>query len=175
MNKVIVIGCPGSGKSVFSRELHRLTGMPLFHLDMLNWNSDRTTVPKKIFIERLESAINEDSWIIDGNYGSTMEIRFKACDTVFFLDYPKEICLEGIRSRRGKERPDMPWIEAVDEEDQEFISFVESYNAESRPQVLKLLEKYKDKDIVVFKNRNEADEYLKGFCNLCNLSEEDKK
>ena len=29
MKKVIVIGCPGSGKSVFSRTLHDITGLPL--------------------------------------------------------------------------------------------------------------------------------------------------
>ena len=48
MNKVIVIGCPGSGKSTFSRALHGLTNLPLYHLDLLNWNSDKTTVDKAI-------------------------------------------------------------------------------------------------------------------------------
>lgn len=41
--------CPGSGKSTFSRTLHKLTGIPLFHLDMMNWNSDRTIVDKISF------------------------------------------------------------------------------------------------------------------------------
>ena len=52
MNKVIVIGCPGSGKSTFSRALHELTDLPLYHLDLLNWNSDKTTVSKAVFLER---------------------------------------------------------------------------------------------------------------------------
>lgn len=75
MQKVIVIGCPGSGKSTFSRKLHDMMGIPLFHLDMLNWNADKTPVAKSIFYERLSHVMEHREWIIDGNYGSTMELR----------------------------------------------------------------------------------------------------
>ena len=53
MKKIIVIGCPGSGKSTFSRELHERTRIPLYHLDMLFWNADKTTVEKSVFLELL--------------------------------------------------------------------------------------------------------------------------
>lgn len=161
MQKVIVIGCPGSGKSTFARALHNITGLPLYHLDMLNWNADRTTVPKEVFRARLAETIEKDSWIIDGNYGSTMELRLQACDTVFFLDYPLEVCLEGVLSRRGKERTDMPWMEAPDEVDEEFIEFIKNYNSENRPEVVALLEKFADKEIIIFKSRTEADDFLR--------------
>ncbi len=160
MKKIIVIGCPGSGKSTFSRTLHKMTGIPLFHLDMMYWNSDRTTVDKAVFRERLSNTIQKDEWIIDGNYGSTIELRLQACDTVVFLDYPLDVCLNGIKVRRGKPRIDMPWIENEDEEDAEFIEFIKNYNAESRPKVMWLLDKYSHKDIYIFNNRDEADEFL---------------
>ena len=158
MNKVIVIGCPGAGKSTFSRTLHELTGLPLYHLDLLYWNSDKTTVRKEVFIERLQDVIALDKWIIDGNYGSTMEMRIKECDTVFFLDFPVEVCIDGIRQRQGKPRPDMPWIET--EDDNEFIEFVKNYNSQSRPKLMELLKKYDKKDIVIFKSRKSADDFL---------------
>lgn len=161
MKKIIVIGCPGSGKSVFSRALHKITDVPLYHLDMMNWNSDRTTVDKSTFQERLRNTIQKDEWIIDGNYGSTIELRLQACDTVFFLDYPLDVCLNGVMERRGKARSDMPWIESEDEEDAEFIEFIKNYNSQSKPRIMELLYKYSHKDIHVFKNRNEADEFLK--------------
>ncbi len=160
MNRIMVIGCPGSGKSTFSRELHKITGIPLFHLDMMNWNSDRTTVDKSVFLERLSNTIQKNEWIIDGNYGSTIELRLQACDTVIFLDYPLEICLSGIKDRKGKVRSDMPWVETDDEEDSEFIEFIKNYNSQSRPKVMELLDKYFYKDIFVFTNRNEAEEFL---------------
>ena len=160
MKKVIVIGCPGSGKSTVSRALHNKTGVPLYHLDMMYWNADKTTVEKSAFLERLSAVLEKDAWIIDGNYTSTMELRMAACDTVIFLDYPLDICLDGIKERRGKPRTDMPWIET--EEDAEFIEFIKSYNEQQKPKVLELLEKYRDKNIIVFKSREEADAFLNG-------------
>ena len=160
MKKVIVIGCPGSGKSTVSRALHNKTDIPLYHLDMMYWNADRTTVEKSAFIERLSSVLEKDEWIIDGNYGATMELRMAACDTVIFLDYPLDVCLDGIRARRGKPRSDMPWIET--EEDAEFIEFIRNYNEQQKPKVLDLLEKYGDKNIIVFKSREQTDAFLNG-------------
>ena len=159
MKKVIVIGCPGSGKSTVSRALHNKTGIPLYHLDMMYWNADKTTVEKSVFLERLSAVLKKDEWIIDGNYGSTMELRMAACDTVIFLDYPLEVCLNGIKERRGKPRSDIPWIET--EEDAEFIEFIKNYNEQQKPKVLELLKKYSDKNIIILESREQADEFGK--------------
>lgn len=161
MKRIMVIGCPGSGKSTFSKALHKIMGIPLYHLDMMYWNPDRTTVDKSVFRQRLLNAVQSDSWIIDGNYGATIELRLQACDTAFFLDYPLEVCLDGIRTRRGKARTDIPWVEKEDEEDQEFIELIKNYNSVNRPTVVELLDKYSDKNIIIFINRNEADMFLK--------------
>ena len=160
MKRAIVIGCPGSGKSTFSRALHKKTGLPLVYLDMLFWNADRTTVPKEIFLERLATALEQETWIIDGNYGSSMEQRLALCDTVFFLDYPQKVCMDGIIRRRGTVRPDMPWVEDPNDVDAEFVEFVRAFERESRPNILELLRKYSKKTIIVFHNRQEAADYL---------------
>ncbi len=157
----MVIGCPGSGKSTFSRALHAKTGIPLFYLDRLNWNSDKTTVEKSIFRERLQHIIRKDAWIIDGNYGSTLEMRLQACDTVFFLDYPLEVCLRGIAERKGKAREDMPWVE--EEADAAFLNFIREYPTRGRAEVLDLLGRYSHKDIHIFGSREEADRFLGGL------------
>ena len=160
MKKIIVIGCPGSGKSTFSKSLHEITKIPLYHLDMLYWNEDKTTVKKSVFLDRLLKISENSEWIIDGNYSSTMELRMQKCDTVFFLDYPTDVCLNGIKARKGKPRSDMPWIEG-DDDDEEFIEFIKNYASQSRPQVMELLKRYSHKNIYVFKNRVQAEEFLK--------------
>ena len=159
MKKIIVIGCPGSGKSTLARALHEKTGIPLYHLDKLFWNADKTTVEKTVFLARLSEILEKDTWIIDGNYSSTMPLRMAACDTVIFLDYPPDVCLDGIRARRGRPRNDMPWIET--EEDTEFMDFVANFHKKHRPEILTLLQKHPDKDIRVFYTRAEADALLK--------------
>ena len=160
MKRVIVIGCPGSGKSTFCRKLHEITGIPLYHLDMMFWNADRTTVDKMVFLDRLQETLKKEEWIIDGNYASTMELRMKECDTVIFLDYSMEVCLQGVRDRRGKARSDMPWTEP-EEDDEEFIEFIRSYNTDSRPQVMDLLERYSQKEVHIFTDRSQAEDYLR--------------
>lgn len=125
------------------------------------WNADKTTVEKPLFLERLSFVLKNDTWIIDGNYASTMEMRIAACDTVILLDYPLDLCLNGINERRGKPRSDMPWIET--EADAEFIDFIKTYAAQQKPGVLALLEKYRDKSIFIFKSREQADDFLKGI------------
>ena len=151
MQKVIVIGCPGSGKSTFSNVLHDARGLPLNHLYMMNRNADGTNVPKYIFMERLHQALEKESWIIDGNYGSTMELWMQFCDTVFFLDYSLDICIDGIKSRKGKKRTDIPCI-TLEDEDKEFVEFIINYNSTSRPTVMELLQKYSHKRIIIFKD-----------------------
>lgn len=161
MKKVIVIGCPGSGKSRLSKALSEKTGLPLYHLDMMYWKADKTKVEKSLFLERLSEAIENEEWLIDGNYSSTMEMRLEACDTVIFLDFPKELCIKGIMERFGKPRSDMPWIET--EEDAEFMEYIKGFNEQSRPAIIKLLEKYCEKNIFVLKNREEADAFIRNI------------
>lgn len=158
MQRVMIIGCPGSGKSTLARALRDVTGLPLYYLDQMYWNADRTTVSREVFCQRLGEVIAKDRWIIDGNYGGTLEMRMQACDTVIFLDYPVEVCLEGVRQRRGKAREDMPWVET--EEDGEFLQFIRDYARDSRPKVLALLEQYADRQTVILRSREEAAEYL---------------
>lgn len=158
MQKIIVIGCPGAGKSTFSRALQSKLGLPLFHLDMLFWKADKTNVSREEFDQKLSNILKGDKWIIDGNYGRTLEMRLKECDTVFLLDFPVSTCLAGVESRIGKPREDMPWIEQ--KFDAEFKEWIINFPQKELPHVYGLLEKYKDKNISIFKSHNEINVFL---------------
>ena len=111
MKKIIVIGCPGSGKTTFARSLAEKLGISLYHLDAIWHRPDKTHITREEFDSRLTEIMTTDTWIIDGNYSRTIESRIISCDTVILFDLPVDICLEGAISRLGKERYDMPWID----------------------------------------------------------------
>lgn len=159
--RVAVIGCPGGGKSTFSRALRDRVGLPLYHLDAIYWRDDRTHLSREEFYPLMREIIAREEWIIDGNYNSTLEWRVAACDLLVFLDYPTEVCLDGVRARRGQKRSDMPWVEEGD--DEEFLEFIRAFETESRPRILELIEKYPDKAVVTFRTREEAEGYLAGL------------
>ncbi len=160
MKKAIVIGSPGAGKSTFARKLRDITGLPLYYLDRIWHLPDRTTVSRTEFDASLAEILERSEWIIDGNYRRTFEVRIKACDTVFLLDYPLEICLDGIRERVGKKREEMPWTE--DELDAEFFEYVKEFHGTQLPEIYRLLEMYQDgMQLYVFRSSEEADAFLR--------------
>ncbi len=161
MQKIMIIGCPGAGKSTFARKLRDRTGLPLYYLDMLWHKPDKTTVSREEFDASLYRILEKDRWIIDGNYGRTLEMRLDACDKVFLFDLPTEVCIKGAEARIGTKREDMPWVE--EEFDPEFKAWIENFKTDEMPHVYTLLEKYKNKDITVFHSRKETEEFLSNW------------
>ena len=87
MKRVLVIGCPGAGKSTFARALRDRTGLPLYYLDRIWHRPDGSHIEREEFTGRLTEILSRDRWIVDGNYLHTLKLRLQACDTVFMLDY----------------------------------------------------------------------------------------
>ena len=159
MKKVIVIGCPGSGKTTFAEKLQNFTGQPLYYLDAIWHKPDKTHIPREEFDERIKEIFKTSEWIIDGNYGRTIEMRLKECVTVFLFDLPTEVCIQGATERIGKGRYDLPWLET--ELDPEFEAFIKEFPETTLPKIYDLIEKYKaEKEVVIFRKREETDEYL---------------
>lgn len=159
MQKVLVIGCPGAGKSTFARRLRDRTGLPLYYLDRLWHKPDRTNVTREAFDRVLAEWLARPAWIIDGNYSRTLPQRLEACDTVFLLDYPLEVCLAGVENRRGAQRPDMPWVE--EELDAEFLQYILDFGQAQLPAIRAMLEPYRGRrQILTFRSRAGADAWL---------------
>ena len=159
MQKVLVIGCSGAGKSTFARRLRDITGLPLYYLDRLWHKADRTHITREEFDRVLAEWLARPAWIIDGDYSRTLPQRLEACDTVFFLDFPLEVCLAGVENRRGAQRPDMPWVE--EELDAEFLQYILDFGQAQLPAIRAMLEPYRGRrQILTFRSRAGADAWL---------------
>ena len=160
MERVIVIGCPGAGKSTLARALRNLTGLPLHYLDQIWHKADGSNISLTEFEKRLSEILEQDRWIIDGNYQHTLAPRLKRCDTVFLLDYPLSVCLDGAAARIGTVREDFPWVEQ--EFDPEFRKWIEGFPHEQLPQIYELLERYRNgRQIFRFHSREESNAWLR--------------
>ena len=158
MKKILVIGCPGAGKSVFSRILSQKTGIPVYHLDVLFWNEDATEVDREVFEDRIREVFRKDEWILDGNYGRTLKYRLEHADTVFYLDLPIEVCLQSIQDRIGTVRDDLPWQE--ESLDPEFYEYVRQFPLNQKVRIDQILEETENVEIIRFTSREEVNEYL---------------
>ncbi len=111
MQRVLVIGSPGAGKSTLARALAARTGLPLHNLDRMHWLPGWVERDRAEGLAELRGVLAQERWIIDGNYGSSLPERLTRVDTVIWLDYPTHLCLARVFKRwwqyRGRTRPDM--------------------------------------------------------------------
>ena len=166
MNKVIVIGCPGSGKTTFAEKLAKKTGLPLYYLDAIWHKSDRTHISREEFDKLHREALAGEKWIVDGNFDRTMAERIRYCDTVIYLDFSRVACLLGVVKRilttYGKVRPDMG--EGCPERfDMEFLQWVWNYNKNNRERNYQLLKEAAHAEKIVLKNRRAVQQFLKNL------------
>ena len=160
MKKILIIGCSGSGKSYFAKRLSDKLGIKLFYMDQLFWRSDKTHITRDELREKLANEVyGLDSFILDGNYSGTLEERINHSDTVFYFDLDLDFCISEIRRRKGTIREDLPWQED-DKSTEELVEFVKNNSSTDRLLIYSLIEKYPNVNFIVFKSRDESNNYL---------------
>lgn len=162
--KVLIIGSSGAGKSIFSKQLAKKWNLPLIHLDSLYWNEGWVPTPKDEFIEIVKDKLEEEQWIMDGNFKSTLEWRTEYADLIIFLDFQRTLCtyrvLKRVWMHRGKTRDDMA-LGCNEKLDWEFLRFVWSFPKKVRPAILNVLEDAStQRDICILRNPKEVKAFL---------------
>ena len=163
--RIAIVGSPGSGKSTLARKLGAITSLPVIHLDMEFWRPNWEMTPQDEWIQRQTKLMQTPQWIIDGNYGSTMEIRFAAADLVIFLDIGRAKCLSRVFKRLKMKRPDFPDFlkQKLDKEFFALCKFIWDYRKVSRVSVLQLHRQYSDKPFITIHNNRELRHILEEF------------
>ncbi len=169
--RIIVIGSPGAGKSTFSAAISCITGLPLCHLDRLYWKPGWVPVDREKFLEQIREVISSPSWIIDGNYQSTLNERFEAADTVIFLDFNRIVCIAGALRRLfpagWRDRKDMTegCEERFNREFLKFLQFIWFYPSTGRRETVAMLhsERSRGKTIYILHSRNEANDFIRSI------------
>jgi len=164
MRRVLVIGSGGAGKSTFATRLGERTGLPVIHLDAAYWRPGWVEPPADEWRRTVEALLARDAWIMDGNFGATLELRLASCDTAIFLDRSRWVCLWRIARRTlrfyGQTRPDMGpgCAESVD---WEFLRWIWRYPLDSRPKVLATLAAAcSGKAVVALRTEREVETFL---------------
>lgn len=142
MQRVLVLGCSGAGKTTLARELAAITGLPLVHLDQHYWRPGWTEPDAETWTAQLSTLVAQPRWVMDGNYGGTLALRLSAADTAIFLDLPRRVCVGRILRRylikRGRTRSDMG-PECPERLHWGFLAYVWRFQNEHRPRVLEAL------------------------------------
>jgi adenylate kinase family enzyme len=167
MRRILVIGSGGSGKSTVATRLGALLNLEVSHLDKFFWQPGWVKPATEDWVQTVTELMSRDSWILDGNYSGTLELRFEKCDTIIFLDLSRWLCLWRIVRRvlryRKDLRPDM--AEGCPEKlDLEFVMWVWNYPRRTKPKVVQLLrERCEGKEIVWLRSRREVEGFLRRF------------
>ena len=159
MKRILVIGCPGAGKTYFSKALAKKLSLPIIHMDNLYWHEDKTSISTEELKAKLQPYLEKDEWIIDGNYHKTLEMRLPYATDVFVLDLSRTECIQGILDRIDQPRDDIPWIEREDDAT-ELIAWTADYGFRTKDEEMALLEKNKHLHVHIIKSRQEMNEYL---------------
>ncbi|WP_010093158.1 DNA topology modulation protein [Ornithinibacillus scapharcae] len=164
MNKIMLIGSGGAGKSTLAKEIGQKLNIPVYHLDSFLWKANWEAVTRENQIKIQNDLIQEKEWIIDGNYGGTMDIRLKAADTIIYLDVNRIICVYRAFKRmlkyRNKQRPDMA-VGCEEKIDFGFLKWIWNYPKTKRPETINKLNQLKnDKTIIILHSPKEIKQFI---------------
>lgn len=169
----MILGSAGAGKSTLAKEIGEITGIEVLHLDTLFWKPGWVQESKEQFEKKISNYAKRDSWIMDGNYRGTMDIRIEYADTIIFIDVPRLICLYRVIRRRfkyrGKTRPDLT-VGCNEKIDMEFLKWIWGFPKRNRSEIItKMKLNSETKEIFFLKDQKDKENLIESI--KCNFSE----
>lgn len=161
MQRIVVIGAGGAGKTVLANRLSRLLGLPITHLDSLRYTDTWQIVPEDEFVAAQQAVAATGRWVIDGNSLASMPVRFAAADTIVFLDLPARVCLWGVLRRRLRYRGGQHPDGVHDRVTWSFLAYVWRYRRRTRPRVRRCIADHgRHATLIELTSRRQANRFL---------------
>lgn len=165
VNKILVLGCSGGGKSTLSNQLHKILDLPVLHLDIFYWKANWVETKTEDWRNIVKTLIKKDQWIMDGTFSSTFDLRFPEADLILVLKRPRLLCLYRAITRllkydKVKRRLDM--AEGCEEKfDLDFYKYIWNFNKVHYPRIEKAISDFRCEDkVVVLETQHEMDLFL---------------
>jgi adenylate kinase family enzyme len=165
MERILIIGPAGAGKSTLAKRLRAVLDLPIISLDQYfwkpNWKKTSDSEWRNIVVEMVQ----KDRWIMDGNYRSTLDIRIPRADTIIFLDFPRFICLGRVLKRRFENEQKQCAAGCRERISWNFLKWILwKFPQSGRKYLLeKLKEVENEKSVLIFKSNREVENFLRNL------------
>jgi adenylate kinase family enzyme len=163
----MVFGNAGGGKSILSRRIAALRGLPVFSLDQLQSRTGGLAVPDAEFVAAHDAILGQDAWVLDG-FGTTETFmrRVAAADTLVFVDHPlwRHYWWDLKRSIGGLFRTPVGWPEGwpVARTYRDHVRLIWTVHREWTPWSRRLVEEHAaDKQVVHLRTPREMRAFLR--------------
>lgn len=163
MERILIIGMSGSGKSTFSNKLGKALNREVIHLDKVYYPHPfrwEHTQSRDEWKQTVRDLVYKEKWIIDGHYNSTLDIRVPRADTIIFFDFSKFLCLYRVCMRAMDKN--QPFDKAEGNFNRLSWNLIKKIIIFSKKKVWGKLEPYKDThQLFVVRNSKQVEELLK--------------
>ena len=159
MQRILVIGSPGAGKSTLAARLAARLGLPLIHLDREYFGAGWTTPNKPEWREHVKALAARPAWVMEGNYASTFDLRVPRATAIIWLDLPRWKCSLSVLWRvvrnYGRPRPDLGTA-GPERFDWSFMRWIWSYPRKMRPKTIRMLQRLRpDQRVYVLRSHSD--------------------
>lgn len=98
--RILIFGNSGSGKSTMARAIAARDGVPHLDLDSLAWASPGVRRPAEESAAEVRAFLDaHPAWVIEGCYGSLLEVAASHATELRFLNPGVEACVAHCRAR----------------------------------------------------------------------------
>lgn len=166
LNRILLIGCCGAGKTTLAYTLADIMALPIIHLDKEYFYPEWVEPDEAEWVQKVTALAARDTWIMDGNYSGSLDIRLERADMVIFLDYGRVRCLARALKRTISTyhcvRQDMA-SGCPERFNWAFLAYIWSFHKTIMPRIRSAFTRHPDVPVIRLRNPLQTAAYVKSL------------